>query len=436
MTGDLRIKLAGIGLCALIASCSTGDVGVATNVATNFAPISAASSADTKGLPGYSSNPSSANPSSAAGASDPQPSSVADASYPTTPAPLPPTAGSEAAGRIAEGARLAAYVLVPTFVFPEMTASAALSTTILKNPDALAILVPRATPQVAAKHGMIAGFSSARKTVADSSGRSDSVINAVLSFATPAAAVVAATDLNASIGIAKGADSADVVLLNGFNAAVTARVAAEATSKSVDVFVARGSVVNYVWASSSGGSSPDSIELLAQKVASMLTAQLPISEVFVPTQLVDLAGIPADREGLLAHTVLGSSEGGSVNKNQVFDFQGMKHFFVNPLDDEEALTAAGVDLVSRGVTTMYRAADPAGALVVQAAFWSEYGTYYPAAPEYEGPTDVPGVQCAGSAGTFFVCVFSRGRYAVEAAAETVEDVTAQVRAQYALLAGF
>lgn len=405
-----------VAALTVVTGCSTTVTGTATNSAVSSLVVSAGNEISQIPQTGGSTG-----------------EQADSGGYTTTPNVLASTAGSEEAGRIAEGARLAEYVLVPTFVLTDYTVDSSGWTVVIKDPAALVDIVADPIPGIAEKDGMISGFSSARQSVPDDSGFANSVINAVLTFPSTEQATAAAADLNDGIGAKPG--SSNVVAIPGFDEQRVAKVQTYDDSVGAEVFLAHNSIVHYVRNQTKDGSG----ESMAQTLGKLLEAQIAASDSFVPTQVENLNRLPADRDGMLAHTLLRPADAGDntdVTTNRVFGIRGMKHFFVNPLDDEATINAAGIDLVARGLTALYRAKDDTGALLLQAEYWRQYGEYFPDAQEYIGPSQVPGIRCLTTKTDLTACVFTNGRYTVEASSNTVEDIDAQVLAQYNLLNGF
>lgn len=405
-----------VAALAVVSACSTPVNGTATNPAAS-GPLASPNTESTQLPQAGESTGEQADPGG----------------YPTTPNVLASTAGSEEAGRIAEGARLAEYVLVPTFVLTDYTVDTSGWTFVIKDPAALVDIVAEPLPGIAEQDGMISGFSSARQTVPDDKDFANSVINAVLTFPSAEQATAAAQDLNDAIGAKSG--SSDVASIPGFDEQTVAKVQTYNDSVGAELFFAHNSIVHYVWNQTKDGSGNS----MAKTLGKLLAAQIAASESFVPTQVENLSRLPADRDGMLAHTLLRPANTGGnsdVTSNRVFGIRGMKHFFVNPLDDEATINAAGIDLVARGLTAVYRAKDDAGSALLQAEYWRQYGEYYPDAQEYTGPSQVPGIRCLTTKDALTACVFTHGRYTVEASSNTEDDIDAQVIAQYNLLNGF
>lgn len=321
--------------------------------------------------------------------------------------------------------------MVPSFVLPDYTESAGLSTYIIKDGPSSGNVLPAGTPEIAAEFNMIAGFSTARSTLNDSVGRSRSLILAVLIFGSADDAKSAAQAMNGVIGAVT--DGSETVRVPGAEGDIVASAVSGMNSGRAQVFVARGQLVHYVWTSTKG----DAVEAMAQVIATVLKAQFPISDTFVPTPTDQLSRLPIDRDGMLAHTLLSPDK--IVNANKVYGINGFKHFFANPLLDEPAVRASGVDLVAAGLTTVYRAKDAAGAKILADEYWSQYPALLGESTEYQGQSGVDGVRCLQQTAGPVRCIFTNDRYVVEgqSSSESPEsEMDAVVSAQNAMLTGF
>lgn len=418
------------GALTIVAGCSTTSRGVATvstpGPGTNSSSESSAATTTAPTSTDGSSSPVSTSDSAGTG-NDP----AATFDYPSTPATLPPTVGTENAGRIAEGARLAEYVVVPSFVLPDYTESAGLSTYIIKDGPSTGNVLPAGAPEIATEFNMITGFSTARSTLDDSVGRNRNLILAVLIFGSADDAKSAAEAMNGVIGAVK--DGPETVAVPGIEGDIVAAAVSGMNSGRAQVFVARGQLVHYVWTSTKG----DAVEAMAQVIATVLKAQFPISDTFVPTPSDRLSRLPTDRDGMLAHTLLSPDK--IVNANKVYGINGFKHFFANPLLDEPAVRASGVDLVAAGLTTVYRAKDAAGAKILADEYWSQYPALLGESTDYQSQSGVEGVRCLQQSAGPVRCVFTNDRYVVEGQSSSenpVAEMDAVVSAQNAMLTGF
>ncbi len=116
---------------------------------------------------------------------------------------------------------------------------------------------------------------------------------------------------------------------------------------------------------------------------------------------------------------------------------GMLHFVVNPNDDKPIFDKAGVDLVTRDGSTVYRAKDAAGAKYIVDGFVKESAGYVPSFKEMTAPSGADYVRCLQDAlAAQYYCVAQYGRYAVELNAKSESDMAEAVSAQGKLLAGF
>ncbi len=425
MRKRLKAAVVLVGVVTMLTACSSTPSGVATAPVASGGTTADPSPAGSNLVP-ESETSSAGTAASSADGGDPG----TGFNYPSTPATLPPTVSTQGQGRIVEGVRLSEYVIVPTLVLPDYTESKNFSTYVLKDGESTGNVLPTGVPEIATEFNMISGFSTARGTKNDSVGRSRELINAVMIFESPEDALAAAKSMNDVVGAVK--DGPDTIAIPGVEGDLVATAVSGLNSGQSQLFVARGSLVIYVLTSTKG----DTVEAMAQVIATVLKAQFRVSDTFVPTPLDQLSRLPVDREGMLAHTLL--SPEGLVNVNKVYGIKGFKHFFANPLEDEQAIRSAGVDLVANGLTTVYRAKDAAGALLVADADWKQYPGLMGESAEYQSKADVADVRCLQAADSIR-CVFTNGRYLIEAgsSADNPEpDVDAIVSAQDAILTGF
>src|SRR5262249_22285528 len=119
--------------------------------------------------------------------------------YPTKAVPVSLTP-NDTIGVILEGQRMATNVVVPSEVDATVLQLNAFNTGPVENAQALRadIRLPRA--EIGARHGFIAGFSTARNTrgTERTSAANTSLVNAVMRFGDPGAAAAAAAQMAAT----------------------------------------------------------------------------------------------------------------------------------------------------------------------------------------------------------------------------------------------
>ena len=343
--------------------------------------------------------------------------------FPTTPTPYPNQPTSEASAGALEGRRMAEWVALPIMVDKKFTNNGGISTLPLRGPNALGILFSdQAVESVAERNGMLAGFSSS----ASAEDQADMVV-AVLSFPNDAAAIKAATQMAQAT---KDASSKQVEI-PGQPKAIGWSLSSE-YSRAVHTFLADGAEVVYVWTSEPPKGKTD----LTKLVAKAYDVQLPELKDFVPTPASAMMSMPPDPEGLLARTLPNDPDSSTVIDGN-YSARGFIHFTLNPLQDQALYEKAGVDVVARRGSTMYRAEDAAGATMVVDDFIGQISEVYPDMTEFDIPAGADSGKCLQNAlGAQYYCVGQFDRYAVEMWQESEAEMEQAIAAQGSLLEGF
>jgi hypothetical protein len=343
--------------------------------------------------------------------------------YPTRARKPLGTAGSSSRGRILEGQRMANDVVMPYEVDPTLRRAIPQSTSTLDSAREL----PASLGGAAAAHGFLVGFSTGRRSV---SPGGEVLINIVLRFPDPGAAVQAAADMAATEGSGQPRTPADVVPIPDHPTAIGFR-SGTGTAAGVTSFAPHGSYVFYDYAQS--GDGPDSAAALIGKVIAL---QQPRIDQFSPTDPSKFAEIPIDSTGLLVRTLPLTADSASPD-GAVYFPRAALHFQDEPDVAAATFDAAGVQAVAVSRTRIYQAGDAAGAARVADTLAGDArdNGYRPAGavPGLPSARCFDGSRDPGSSPRRFYCVGVEDRYAYEVFSEHEHDAHQQVAAQYRLL---
>lgn len=369
---------------------------------------------------------------SAASSQTPAPTSTVDVSaldvgnYPTRPQPPLGTAGSEQAGRIVEGRRMADFVIGPWDVDPTLIEPYA-NTLVLKGPEALELVGPKAVAEAAGRHPFLTGFVSSRQ-----SADKTILINGVVRYTDDAAAAAAATDMadSALAEPTSGATRTRVPVPGHDGTLTSAYPFTDPTvgreQFTVRSFTARGPYVLMQVAQSYNG-LPAAVGMIGRA----LDAQAPLIDQFTPTPPADLAALPLDPSGLLARTLLVPAADATVIQNWAWGPRGALHFQTDPAQTAGLFSETGTDLVGTGKTAVYRTADGASAQKLADGLVNQV------AAMQGSPTDpvdgLPDSTCVQAPAFGFYCVATGEQYAIEAQSTQKRDAHQLLAAQYALL---
>jgi hypothetical protein len=274
--------------------------------------------------------------------------------YPTTPSPPLGLAGSPEAGAIVEAQRMANNVIGPWEVDPVLTTGYATGALVRKNTKALKFMMPEAVAAAAGPHSFINGFFSSREQTGQKI-----LQNAVLRFLDPAAATAAARDMGAAALQEKVITPpvTSVPIPGHPDAIAVSHVLNQPRLQWTIVrsFTAHGP---YVLAQlAQGVTGVDPVPLVAKSI----DLQGPLIGQFAATAPAEFAEPPIDPTGLLARTLPLPATSATVNQRAVYQPRGALHFQSNPVRSSLVFAEAGLDLVAMGKSTVYQAADAAGA---------------------------------------------------------------------------
>lgn len=357
--------------------------------------------------------------------------SVLDAgAYPTAPRPPLGVAGNPATGAVADAQHMADFVIGPWEVDEKLVGTYLNSYYVLNSANALKQLGPEGIATAADQAGMISGFASARQVpaeAADQDAGREAMVNAVLRFPDPAAAVAASTAMGeaAARQPVKGI-TPTVVTIPGHPGAVASTYpftpsGAAQPRATVRSFTPHGPYVFMHFVQ-----SVDGVDRATGLVAKAVDAQGPAIDEFVAAG--DLATVPLDPTGLLAKTLpAGVAE---AAKNAVYATRGAEHFQSNPVASATLFSDTGTTQVAMGSTNVYQTKDDGAAVMITNAFSQEMTSDGMATADTV--TALPDSHCYALTQAFY-CVAPAGRYAIEARSGQLADVHQQLSAQYVML---
>ncbi|ORA23042.1 hypothetical protein BST12_08255 [Mycobacterium angelicum] len=370
------------------------------------------------------------------------PSLLDPGKYPISPlAPLG-DAGSEQAGRLVEGRRMASFVVGPWQADAGLTVSST-EAGVVENYSQISRVVWAPIEGGAYNLPFVVGFTSERQTPGPEPQMS--LRNAVLRFADPGAASAAAQGMSGRARDFPRVPSAVPILIEPervisipghADAAGTLLTFQDGsqTVRELTTLTAHGSFVLAQVARCAAG--PD---CEASLTARTLDLQLPLIDTFQPTAPEQFAALPLDPTGLVARTVPLPADQATSTSAAAYPPPGALHLEDDPVKAGPALTAAGVDYVSVNLTTVYQARDPAGAQALSQAL-SDAAAATPAAQAAASVPGLPQSRCTrvpGASGLVprYRCLGTAGRYAIKTSARQLDSAHQQMAAQYRILVG-
>lgn len=362
--------------------------------------------------------------------------------YPTTPMPALGDAGSQQAGRLVEGRRMAAYVAGPWQADPALTVagSGTPATVIQDFHDFATVMWP---PIAGGAYGasFVVGFMSERQ--APGRDPQASLRNAVLRFADATSASAAAQNMSARArNMPRDPRATPIVTepeqaipIPGHpDAAATLLTFQEGaqTARELTVLTAHGPYVVVQVVRCAGGPGCE-----APLAARILDLQLPLIDSFTPTAGEQFAVLALDPTGLVARTLPLPADQATAISGGTYPIAGALHLEDNPVQVGPILSSAGVDAVSVNLTTVYQARDPAAALTLT----RDYSDAAARSPAAEVAPPVPGLpesrctKVAGASGLVphYWCLAGAGRYTIKAVARELDNAHQQIAAQYRML---
>lgn len=359
--------------------------------------------------------------------------------YPTQPRPPRPRAGSQAAGAIFEGQRMAANVVGPWEVDSDITRVLSVNTTPMQNAASLWIDFPKPGPDIAEKHGYLTGFSSGRG--ADMEEPTKTLIIAVLRFPDEPSAAAAATEMAAEQMKALPDNVAVPTPIPGHPEAIGSTRPGTAKDKPTTVaeaFTAHGPYVLYQWTQLENGGNDAATSMITRA----LDLSIPRIDAFRPTETWDFANLTSDPVNLLVRTLPLGPDDRAYPPMGSYPPAAALHYETDPIASSRLFDTAGVDGMSLINTVVYRARDPEAArLIADLAtqqFKSGSGDDHPA-PEVPG---LPKSQCFDrrtnsiamkALQSQFYCVATADKYAFKTSSQQLDDAHQKAAAQYLML---
>lgn len=386
--------------------------------------------------------------------------------YPTSARPPYGTAGSQSDGLILEANRMAEYVVGPWEIDARLSHRDPVRTAPMNSVQYLDLYLgfwedPRNTDfdAIAAAHGYITGFSTARNPEAYpidvylTSGW-QGLTNEVMRFPDDAAAAAAASEMAAvEQPPPSGYSPEGPVTIDNNPEAIASGFTNDADQKAVVAsFTAHGPYVLYQQARADRAEDPLWIPINKARdlVSVMLHDQKRSIDRFVATDPANLADLPEDPSGrLAARTIFPLDHRDAPAGEGVWQPDAWLHFEDDPINSATLFTQARVEAVAQGLTTVYQTHDATGAVRVVDRFAADLRAMADVEP-ITGVPGLPGARCServigAAAPTFplpiqqaawhFKCVAQADRYAFSAFSAQEKDVKQQIAAQYRILAG-
>jgi hypothetical protein len=385
--------------------------------------------------------------------------------YPTTARGAYGTAGTQADGLILESNRMAGFVVGPWEVDSVLRYRDPFRTAPMSSLGYLHMYLGflkkgsggQNLDDIAAKHGYITGFSTARNPQVYPldkyvDGRWLGLTNEVMRFPDAGSAAAAATEMAAAPNPPplQYGSGRPVPIDDHPEAIASAFTDTDETSAVVASFTAHGPYVLYQQARAGREPLSDPVNKARDLVATTLHDEERAIDRFVPTDPTKLADLPEDPSGwLAARTIFPLDSKDSPAGEGVWQPTSWLHFEDDPVDSATLFTKAGVETVAQGLTTVYQARDATGAAVVADQFAADTRSVIDVQP-ISGVPGLPSAQCferkAGSAPAgaplpleqaawHFRCIARADRYAFTAFSAQEKDVKQQISAQYRILAG-
>lgn len=367
-------------------------------------------------------------------ANAPIPALLNPGAFPTTAQGPLGNADNAGYGAALEAHRMGDNTILPFQVDGTLTTNNGLTSGPLVNPSTL-LDIPLSISRTLSRHHFVAGFA-ASAVRPGARLNSQGLTNLVMRMATADDAAAAVADVAAA--------SATIDTLFSTTPVPTAPMTIpghpEATAFSYPgpesaifswALTAHGPFVLMQWAG-----VPDNPDTAAGLVAKTLDQQLPLIDAFVPTPVDQLTSLPVDPTGVLARTIPVPDglpvRGGSYGPHAALATQS------DPKRSQQLFADTGVDVMTSGGTTVYRARDAAAAAKIVADFTDDVRQqkFTPVG----GITGLPAARCLLSPKGQFAsdpkrtyCVASADRYAYEAIGTDDGLVRQLAAAQYLML---
>lgn len=364
-------------------------------------------------------------------------------SFPTAPLPPLGAAASPDAGRRLEAQLMAPFVLGPWQVDPALTEGGAPAGAIVLSRDDFAFNLQARV--AAGTYGLpfVVGFVVERHNADRSAPMS--LRNGVLRFAddraaTDAVAAMTNSALNLPIDpsfrplLAERPGPIPIPSHPASSGLLMKYQEDDAVALEVTALTAHGPFVVFQIVR-----HPNGADAAAALAGRALDLQLPLLDGFQPADPASFAQLPLDPTGLVARTLPTPPAESTPMSGSAYPPAGALHAEANPIVVGPQLSAAGVDEVSIGQATVYRAKDAASATNLAQALGDD-AAKQPATQAAAGVPGLPASRCllvADAAGLVpkYLCLATYDRYAFKASARDFTRVQQQLAAQYRMLAG-
>lgn len=361
--------------------------------------------------------------------------------YPVAPQPPLGNAGSDHAGRLAEGRRMAAYVVGPWEIEPSLIGLSSSGPAVIAESKGLTRAVWAPIGGGAYNLSLVVGFVTERQSPGPNPQMA--LRNSVLRFANAAEASQAAQNMTtAARNMPRDPTATPIVTeperplpIPGHpEAGGTVLTFQEGAQTVVELtaLTAHGPYVLVQVVRCAAG--PDCEAQLAGRT---LDRQLPLLDTFVPTDAAEFPTVALDPTGLVARTLPPPADQTTSMSGAAYPPAGALHLEDDPVQSGPLLSAAGVDSVSVNLTTVYQAKD-AGAAQTLAQGYSDLAAKTPAAQAASPVPGLPDSHCtrvAGSNGLVprYWCLSAAGRYTIKTVARQLDNAQQQMAAQYRIL---
>lgn len=211
------------------------------------------------------------------------------------------------------------------------------------------------------------------------------------------------------------------------------------THDAVQSWTTHGEYLMWTYVSDALATPPDHTPLL-EFTRTILDDQVRRLDSYQPTPADRLSDVPADIDGLLGRTLPYPDPGSYDDPTAVYPARVFLHLVSRPDLTARAFADAGVDLIARGDSSVYRTADTDAAARLLSALVDQHTDMFPTDPPTGAP---PGTSCVQeAAGTpssprlirTTQCYLTYDRYLGAVAATQPQDLSQRVAAQYLLLA--
>jgi hypothetical protein len=184
---------------------------------------------------------------------------------------------------------------------------------------------------------------------------------------------------------------------------------------------------------------PNGPDAAAAMAARAIDLQLPLLDGFQPTNPTFFPQLPLDPTALVGRTVPTGPDEATPMSGSAYPPAGALHAEANPVLVGPQLSAAGVDEVSIGASTLYRAKDAAAATAVAKDF-ADAAAKQPSTQSATGVPGLPDSRCllvADANGLIpkYLCLATFDRYAFKTSARDFTRAQQQLASQYRMLAG-